>query len=53
VNQSIEVGIAQFLFRAKEAQTRVILAHAFREMLSPGASLRSYPAVIDLAKIAG
>jgi hypothetical protein len=32
VNQSVEVGVAQFLFPAKEALTRVILAHAFREI---------------------
>jgi hypothetical protein len=32
VNQSVEVGVAQFLFRDKKAQTRVRPAHAFGEI---------------------
>jgi hypothetical protein len=32
VNQSVEVGVAQFLFRAKEAQMSILLAHTFREI---------------------
>jgi hypothetical protein len=32
VNQSIEVSVAQFLFRTKEAQARILRAHAFREI---------------------
>jgi hypothetical protein len=44
VNQSVEVGAAQFLFRTKEAQTRVILAHAFREISKITHHRRAAPA---------